>query len=135
MTVTRRSILQAIVLCLVLGGWALVLRPQSLGGPVVYVIVRGSSMFPTYESGDLVIVAAAATYQPGDVVAYRVPAGDIGEGHLVIHRIAGGDASSGFILEGDNNDAPDPWMPRGSDIVGSARLTLPAIGNFLQVGL
>ena len=121
MTVTRRSILQAIVLCLVLGGWALVLRPQSLGGPVVYVIVRGSSMFPTYESGDLVIVAAAATYQPGDVVAYRVPAGDIGEGHLVIHRIAGGDASSGFILEGDNNDAPDPWMPRGSDIVGSAR--------------
>ena len=98
--------------------WAFTLRPQVLGGPAVFVAVRGSSMVPTYEHGDLVVVQSAAAYKVGEVVAYRVPAGEAASGKVVIHRIVGGDATNGFTLQGDNNSAPDPWHPRQADMVG-----------------
>ena len=100
--------------------WAVTLRPQALGGPAIFVAVRGSSMLPTYEHGDLVVVQSAAGYKVGEVVAYRVPAGEVGEGRVVIHRIVAGDATSGFTLQGDNNSAPDPWHPRQAEMVGVA---------------
>ena len=111
--------------------WVLTLRPQVLGGPAAYLVVRGDSMLPTYETGDLLILHSAESYEVGDVVAYKVPAGELGEGHLVVHRIVGGDASSGWILEGDNNPAPDPWMPRDGDIVGRPWVALPQAGRVL----
>ena len=55
--------------------WVLVLRPTSLGGPATYIVIRGDSMDPTYATGDLVILEQADSYGPGDIVAYRVPAG------------------------------------------------------------
>ena len=118
-------------LVLVIAGWALFLRPQSLGGPAAYVVIRGSSMVPAFETGDLVIVRAASSYAVGDVVAYEVPDGEIGAGHIVIHRIVGGDGSNGFTLQGDNNNTPDPWMPRATDIVGRAWLSVSALGRVI----
>jgi signal peptidase len=112
-----------------LAGWWVTLRPAALGGPINYVVVRGDSMLPTYESGDLVLVHAAAGYAPGDVIAYRVPEGELGEGRLVIHRIVDGDGVSGFVVQGDNNPAPDPWRPPPSDIAGGAWLRIPALGR------
>ena len=85
-------------------------------------------MLPTYESGDLLILHAGPEYVVGDVIAYRVPKGEFGEGHLVVHRIVGGDASAGFVLEGDNNPAPDPWQPRPIDVVGRPWVALPRVG-------
>jgi signal peptidase I len=111
--------------------WFVVLRPQSLGGPVDYVIVRGISMLPTYQNGDLVGVRAADTYTAGDAVAYRVPAGDIAAGRVVIHRLVGGNAESGFVVRGDNNANADPWAPRGSDIVGKVWLVMPGVGRLI----
>ena len=111
--------------------WVVVLRPQALGGSALYIVVRGSSMLPTYESGDLVVVQSAAAYGVGDVVAYRVPNGEIGEGHLVIHRIAGGDGAVGFAVQGDNNEAIDPWTPQSSDIAGKAWWVVPGLGRVI----
>lgn len=111
--------------------WALVFRPQWLGGPATYVMVRGDSMLPTLETGDLVITESRAEYRVGDVVAYRVPSLDVGSGLLVIHRIAGGDARRGYVLSGDNNAEADPWQPTGADIVGVAAFRIPIAGRLL----
>lgn len=113
--------------------WAFTLRPQALGGPAVFVAVRGSSMLPTYQHGDLVVVESAAHYRVGEVVAYRVPAGQIGAGKVVIHRIIGGDATGGFTLQGDHNSAPDPWSPKQGDMVGVATFRLPNAGLILAL--
>ena len=117
----------------VLAGWFVGLRPTNLGGPMTYLLVRGSSMLPTYSGGDFVILRQEASYQVGDAVTYRVPAGEIGAGHLVLHRIVGGSASEGFDLQGDNNDALDPWHPRASDIAGKVWLAVPAVGRAIAV--
>ena len=111
--------------------WILTLRPTSLGGPATYVVVRGDSMLPTYHSGDLVILHAADGYEAGDVVGYRVPDGEVGAGHLVVHRIVSGDGGAGFTMLGDNNPAPDPWLPRATDVAGEAWLLLPGLGRVI----
>jgi signal peptidase len=124
--------LRGLVAPIVLGGllivWFVLFRPASLGGSSTWVVVRGTSMLPNYQTGDLVIAQAASAYLPGDAVAYRVAEGEIGAGHIVFHRIIGGSASEGFDVQGDNNDAPDPWHPRGSAIVGRAWIVVPGFG-------
>jgi signal peptidase I len=112
--------------------WAFTLRPQALGGPAGYVSVRGVSMEPRYHSGDLVLVLPAPAYQIGDIVAYRVPAGEIGAGIVVIHRIVGGSPSAGFVMRGDSNPDPDDWHPRTGAIVGKAWIVLPRAGAVLE---
>ena len=118
----------AVTLTLLLG-WILFLRPESLGGDATYVVVRGNSMLPTYHTGDLVIVRASSTYEVGDAIAYRVPAGETASGTIVIHRIVGGDAAHGWVIQGDNNESQDPWNPHIEDVVGRAALHLPAVGR------
>ncbi|TMB52056.1 MAG: signal peptidase I [Chloroflexi bacterium] len=130
MSTRVRSHLSLAALALVLVAWAVLLRPASLGGPVTYIIVRGSSMQPTYAAGDLIIVRQTSEYRVGEVVAYRVPGGEIGAGHIVIHRIVGGD-DNGFTLRGDNNPSLDPWNPHASDIVGEAWVAAPGLGRIL----
>jgi signal peptidase len=117
----------------VLAIWMVVLRPQSLGGPALYIVIRGTSMLPTYENGDLVVMQAASTYGVGDAIAYRVPSGEIGEGHVIVHRITGGDGAAGFLVQGDNNDAVDPWLPRASDVAGKAWLVVPGVGRAIAI--
>ena len=127
---TTASLIAAAILIAV---WAVTLRPQSLGGPVLYVVVRGTSMLPTYQGGDLVLVRAEPAYRVGDAVAYRVPKWDFGAGGVLIHRIAGGDGTAGYEMRGDNNSAPDPWTPRTGDIAGKAWLSVPGIGGLIAV--
>ena len=125
-----RHHLSLAALAFVLVFWVLVLRPAALGGPTSYIIIRGSSMLPTYAPGDLVIVQTAAEYRVGDIVAYRVPDGDIGAGLIVIHRIAALDQHH-LSLRGDNNAAPDPWQPLRGDVIGRAWLAVPGFGRLL----
>jgi signal peptidase I len=105
--------------------WAMFLRPQSLGGPAGYVLVSGHSMNPLYHTGDMILVRRHSSYTIGDIVAYRVPKGDAMAGAQVIHRIVGGNATHGFVVQGDNRTAPDVWRPKPGDIVGSASLQIP----------
>lgn len=90
------------------------LWPTSLGGDTSLVIVSGSSMEPTYFAGDLVI---ARDMEPsiGDVIVYAPS--DLG-GSQVVHRIIGGDAESGWELQGDNNDFIDPFYPVADEVKG-----------------
>jgi signal peptidase I len=105
--------------------WAIFLRPQSLGGSAGYVLVSGKSMWPHYHTGDLVLVEKQSSYHVGEVVAYHVPKGDPMAGAQVIHRIIGGDATHGFVIQGDNRTAPDVWRPKPADIVGAKALRIP----------
>jgi len=109
--------------------WFTLARPANLGGPATYLVVRGTSMLPTYTTGDLVILQSEPDYRIGEIVGYRVPAGQIGAGLLVVHRIVGGNAAQGFTVKGDNNSAPDPWRPRPSDIAGTPWVMVPGVGQ------
>jgi len=95
------------------------------------LIVSGQSMDPTFHTGDLVLAWPTADYEVGDVAPYRVPEGEPGAGGLVIHRIVGGDARSGFVMQGDNNPAPDIWMPRNDDIIGRQIVLVPWVGELM----
>lgn len=108
---------------------ALVLWPQTLGGRVAYVMVSGQSMEPTMHAHDVAMVVRRGGYEIGDVIAFRVPEGEVGEGSEVIHRIVGGSARAGYITRGDNNDYDDPWQPTERDIVGERIATLPQAGS------
>ena len=128
---TARRALGIVLGLVALAGWWITLAPPVVGGPASYVVIRGDSMLPTYQTGDLVIVHASGAYRVGDVVAYHVPEGELGAGLLVIHRIVGGDGTTGYVMQGDNNPAPDPWQPRSSDIAGSAWVTVPSLGRVI----
>ncbi len=114
-------------------GWYLVFAPTTIGGPASYVWVSGTSMEPTLVGGDFVILRRSEAYAVGDIVAYRVPSGEPGAGILVIHRIIGGSAADGFVMQGDNKSQPDPWRPTPSDIVGSQWLSVA--GGSKYVGM
>ena len=108
-------------------GWFL--WPTSLGGCTTLTIVSGQSMEPTYYTGDLV-VSRCGPVEVGDVVVYNPP--DI-DGARIIHRIIGGDAAEGWIIQGDNNDFLDPWRPTDENILGSSVLHLPHVGKVAAI--
>src|SRR5215475_5391785 len=99
--------------------------PQGLGGRAGWVMVSGTSMLPRLHTGDLVLVEHHSNYHVGEVVAYRVPQGQIGAGHVVIHRIIGGNGRSGWNVQGDNRTAPDLWHPTNHDVIGAKQLRIP----------
>lgn len=129
---TRRipSFVGSILLIVMFGVWFGLFRPVSLGGPATWIVIRGSSMLPVYSTGDLVIMHAAPAYVVGDIVAYRVPVGEIGEGRVVVHRLTGV-VGAGFEAIGDNNDSADPWHPVMDDILGTPWVTLPGAGRVI----
>jgi len=115
----------AVVVLAAAAAWFVFLRPQAIGGPAAYVLVSGESMEPTLEPGALVVAMHQDEYQVGDVVAYRIPAGDPAAGLLVIHRIVGGSAESGFVMRGDNAAGSDLWRPTPVDILGRSQAVIP----------
>jgi len=108
--------------------WALWLRPEPLGGRAAYIIVSGRSMLPELHGGDLVALRRRSSYAPGDVVTYRIAAGEF-RGRRIIHRIVGGSATDGFVMRGDNRHEDDLWHPRPSDIEGKLWFRLPGAGR------
>lgn len=126
-----RSLAGSALLIAFFAVWFVGFRPVALGGSMTWVVIRGSSMLPTFDTGDIVVVRTVPAYEVGDVVAYRVPEDEFGAGHVVIHRLVGGDTAAGFVAQGDNNDSIDPWMPRGSDIVGRQWLIVPGLGRVI----
>lgn len=113
--------------------WLVLLRPVALGGPASYEVVAGVSMKPGLEPGDLVIAQTQPAYGQGDVIVFHVPTDGQGPGPLVVHRIIGGDATSGFVVKGDNKPSPDPWRPRPADIVGRSWITVPGGGDWVML--
>ena len=105
-------------------GWAVVVVvvalawPVQLGGHLGLTVVSGHSMDGTYQTGDLLMTWPHSTYSVGDVAVYRVPGDGVGHGMHVVHRIVGHASESGYVMQGDNKDAPDQWHPTDTDVVG-----------------
>lgn len=123
-----RAALVLVALIAVLG-W-----PKSVGGQTSYSIVSGHSMNPTYHTGDLVILRAQSTYRVGQIVVYKIPAGEPAAGMFVVHRIIGGGNVTGFVTKGDNNPSVDIWTPHNIDIQGAAVALVPQAGWVLRQG-
>jgi signal peptidase len=101
------------------------LWPSSFGGATTFIIVNGHSMEPDYLPGDL-LVARAGVPAVGDVVVYHPP----GYGNaMVVHQIVGGDGSSGWVMQGKNNDFIDPWKPTNDQVVGLVQVHFPSFGG------
>jgi signal peptidase len=115
-----------------IAAWFLALRPQWLGGPALYVVVRGDSMVPTYANGDLLVIMDQESYARGEPAAYRVPAGDIGAGRIVVHRVLSADGGQ-YTMKGDNNPQPDPSTPTQRDMAGAVALRLPGLGALMAM--
>jgi signal peptidase I len=114
------------LLALLLAYWAVLLRPPALGGDTLYVFVRGTSMLPTYEGGDLVVIRKQDRYDIGDVVTFT-PAGS--RAH-VIHRIVATEGER-YVLRGDNRDSNDPWRPTAAQIQGTPLFSVPRLGLWM----
>ena len=72
----------------------------------------GTSMYPYIKPGDyLVIDPTPESIDLGEVVAYYH------EGKLIGHRVVA-ITDEGYILKGDNNPQPDPWIVKRDEIVG-----------------
>lgn len=99
--------------------------PAPIGGRVTMSIVHGSSMQPTYSTGDMVFSLGRSSYDVGDVIVYATDGGD------VIHRIVGGSDTDGFTTRGDNRTAVDEWTPTASDVGGTPFLRVPRAGGLL----
>jgi len=95
-------------------------------GRVASVVTNGVSMHPSYEAGDLVVVARADRYAVGDVVAYREPQSR----EVVLHRIVGGGADA-FELQGDNTESVDSTTPGARDLIGRQVLHVPTVGRWI----
>jgi signal peptidase len=127
------EVLAVVAVAAVAIGWFVFLRPQVLGGPAAYILVSGQSMEPTIHAGSLVVAQRQETYQVGEVVAYRIPDGEPASGLNVIHRIVGGSADIGFVMQGDNAHGSDIWRPKPADIVGRSEVVVPGAVSVLLV--
>lgn len=119
----RQVLSWGVFLAVVVGSWVVV-GPTSLGGPASYVIVDGTSMEPTYRSGDLVIARTQEAYGVGDVITYDAP---IGAKFPVIHRVTAA-TDEGYVTQGDNRDQADGWTVPPEAVHGASTVVLPQGG-------
>ena len=110
-------------------GWFLWLRPTALGGAASYVVVDGTSMEPTYDDGDLVLIRKASQYEEGDIIAFRA-GGPADDPRRIIHRIVGRNDEGAFVTQGDNRDRADPVAPFPDEVIGRAVLHIPRLGSW-----
>ena len=105
----------------------------STTGIVKARIVLTGSMSPTIDPGDIVLLAKPTQLVPhvGSIVAYTARRFDGAPVGIFTHRIIGGDASSGFIVKGDNNPTPDIQHPHVADISGVQFFTIPFLGKIM----
>jgi signal peptidase I len=112
--VAVRLAIPALVLMLLVGG---LLAWYQLTPVAVY----GSSMLPTIEPGDVILLDRRAEPIPGTVVTY------IDDTRWITHRVVGVAPDGSLVLRGDANGWDDP--PVALDrAVGVSRVVVPAIG-------
>jgi signal peptidase I len=105
---------------LLAGAFWLFLAPPKIGGRSTYVITSGTSMEPSFHSGDLAVVRPAGHYRVGEVVAYHSTLLHV----VVLHRIIAihGDR---YVFKGDHNNFVDPTRPNRSQLVGALWVHIP----------
>jgi signal peptidase len=103
---------------LTMSAMAWLMWPTALGGAANFVVVQGTSMEPTYHSGDLLYVRTTDSYSPGDIAVYQLPSGEAGGGQRIVHRIQS-ETNGRFTFQGDNRDTPDATHPKKGQLLGS----------------
>ena len=112
---------------LILGGLAFAFWPARFGGQALYVVVRGESMKPSYQQGDLLFARKSGDYKVGDIAIYRIPKGQPGAGMLVVHRIKRILPDGTYLFQGDNKDDTDDVTPDRAHLVGKPIVDVGAI--------
>lgn len=120
-----RYLLISALLAVVVVAWR-EFAPTRLGGRTTYITTSGTSMAPTYHTGDLVLVRPQSRYTIGDVVAYR--SSELRTS--VLHRIVA-DEDGRFVMKGDRNDWSDPERPSADALIGTSWLRIPHGGRVL----
>lgn len=120
-----RSWLSAVVVALFAAAAWLTIGPHSIGGPVTLTSVDGTSMQPHFFTGDLAVFYRHSSYRLGEVAAARV------DGGIVVHRLVGGSANTGWRTKGDNRASEDTWTIPNHDILGSEAALWPGGGVWL----
>lgn len=96
--------------------------------------VLSGSMRPTFNPGDILVVAPEPTSQVrvGQVITYQIPTGDHHvESHRVVRLLHPG-ARPVFETKGDANSAADPWQARlSSGTAWRQRLVIPKLGSLI----
>ncbi|MEM2006199.1 MAG: signal peptidase I [Sulfolobales archaeon] len=117
----------AMALEIIVGVVLLTLIALTLLDYITLAVVEGTSMEPTLQSGDLVIVIKRVSTKDisvGDVIVYRR------SGTLIIHRVLRVEDDT-LITKGDNNWLPDPPI-RFQAVIGKV---LELGGNVVKVPL
>lgn len=121
---SRRHLIQFLTTLVLVFLWWITLAPQSIGGPLTYAVVSGSSMEPDFFDGDLIVAQTQSGYAVGDSVVYSIYGG------YVVHQIIA-ESESGFKTQGVNNPTPDSWTVPPKNILGKQLVAFPGFGNTL----
>ena len=100
--------------------------PMPLGFGIAEVL--SDSMYPTFETGDVVIIVPQDEYQVGDIVAFQ-------DGNMVVsHRIIDVNENGDFITKGDlEGNAVDTMPLKEIYIYGKVVKKLDNIGPVIRV--
>ncbi len=88
--------------------------------------VEGVSMLPYFGEDSVLLVkpAPSATLKAGMVVVYSNRFGE-----TVAHRITGGNANTGWMVQGYNNNAADSTVVNDANLIGTVYATLFAMNT------
>jgi signal peptidase I len=94
--------------------------------------VDGMSMWPTLESGDLVVIQPVSMndIHIGDIIVYGPPCSV--EGSSVIHRVVSGSEGGGFFTQGDDRRT-NPDTDQTSDIANAPITQACLIGKVVFI--
>jgi signal peptidase I len=122
---SARALARVTVLAILVAvsGW--LLWPTQLGGHTAYVTTQGTSMEPSFHTGDLAVLRTADHYDVGDVVAYHSTLLHT----VVMHRIVAIEGGH-YTFKGDNNAWLDPEQPTAADLIGRLSLRVPQGGSW-----
>ena len=132
-------LLLASILFTALGAYVSFVSTSGNGVPELFgfglVSIQTDSMFPEFNSGDLVInqkVNDPSELNNGDIITYWTVIGS-GERVLNTHRIVNIYDGGGYLIfetQGDNNNSVDAMPVHGSEIVGCV---FPCAANCLII--
>jgi len=98
------------------------------------MVVPSTSMLPTLNVGDLIIVRGvdATTVKPGDIIVFNVPQPyDRYPPSPIVHRVFDVRFENGkpaFITKGDNLPSPDGWLVPAENVIGICIWRIPYLG-------
>lgn len=123
------SISGALLLLVIALAAAVIVVPRAAGATPLTILTN--SMEPGLPPGTLIIVKPEpiASIAPGDVVTYQIAPGDPAViTHRVISLSTSSEGETTFIMQGDNNGAPDAEPVLPEQIKGVLWYSVPYLG-------